>query len=62
VVQQKNEEKHRLEIMAAWNGFDLTEKNGRYWLIDTHHKPVLGKETGVSAMEIEEFLKAQRPA
>ena len=48
--------------MAVWNGFDVTEKNGRYWLIDTHHKPILGKETGVSAMEIEEFLKAQRPA
>jgi hypothetical protein len=30
-------------------------------MIDTHHKPILGK-TGVSAMEIEEFLKAQRPA
>jgi hypothetical protein len=30
--------------MAVWNGFDVTEKNGRYWLIDAHHKPILGKE------------------
>jgi hypothetical protein len=31
-------------------------------LIDPHDTPILGKQPGVSAMEIEESLKAQRPA
>jgi hypothetical protein len=62
MIGEKSKQKHRLEIMAAWKGFDLKEKNARYWLVDTHHKPILGKESGVSATEIEEFLKTQRPA